>query len=689
MFSTLSFSLCSLCSLWLKKDIPRHREIDSTMKKRTFRILFGFIVGLVVSCSFGYLVSVRGQLSERPGHSISHPIKSPKDLSGLSLKNPRIRIIHTKDPTKIGGSMYLQQVDPWLGYQWGRSLTQRNFRERDGVYGHAGKLDGLLLPDGSTRMMDRSHTNSCGTCHNVPYRDAGAGITIAKNGGSGRNTPHMFGAGLVEMIGLQMRLQALAIADSNRDGWISFEEAKNKHCVIHNLPLYPIVKGERVSIHHGRFDDADNDGYPDLNPIFYPIFVDIEGKRIADAKSLNASGVAGYTIEVQAFGFGHLYDPLRPPVPTTIRAFSATPFDIHSGLQACDPITFTDSAKRDGCALVSNAGAQQFVTAAGKDRATTTNAKGISLDDPDMDGYCEEISCGDLDMVEWYLLNHPVPTRGKRTADVIAGEKLFGNIGCAQCHVADWHLHAHNPAGKHYTDRFDGDRRFFDLQVVFNEATDRLEGKLVSLSTRKGKQIQPNRKAYTVRGIYSDFKYHDVGEAFYQEQFDGTIIKQWKTAPLWGVATTGPYGHDGASLSLDAVIKRHGGEALTSRQAYAKLSGFEQYQVQAFLRSLVLYQTDQLPCDINNDGKIDKHFMVQGVDTGPERFNPEWLFKIPGKMEGPIRNVKGESIVSHALTNVPEAYGLTLPYLRDSDGDGFPDRMDVAPLVPGFRDGKR
>ena len=28
--------------------------------------------------------------------------------------------------------------------------------------------------------------------------------------------------------------------------------------------------------------------------------------------------------------------------------------------------------------------------------------------------------------------------------------------------------------------------------------------------------------------------------------------------------------------------------------------------------------------------------MVQGMDTGLERFNPEWLFSVPGKIEGPI-----------------------------------------------------
>ena len=70
------------------------------------------------------------QLGERPGNSHDDPIDMPHDLTGLSIKNPRIRIVHTTDPNKAGGSMYLQQVDPWLGYKWGWSLTQREFRER-------------------------------------------------------------------------------------------------------------------------------------------------------------------------------------------------------------------------------------------------------------------------------------------------------------------------------------------------------------------------------------------------------------------------------------------------------------------------------------------------------------------------------------------------------------------------------
>src|SRR5207249_7228006 len=103
---------------------------------------------------------------------------------------------------------------------------------------------------------------------------------------------------------------------------------------------------------------------------------------------------------------------------------------------------------------------------------------------------------------------------------------------------------------------------------------------------KKGKRWLPRRQSATIRGIYSDFKYHDVGPDFYQMQFDGSVIKSFRTTPLWGVGTTAPYGHDGASLDLDAVVRRHGGEALAARKAYTALSEDERRQVIAFLQSL-------------------------------------------------------------------------------------------------------
>ena len=104
-------------------------------------LIVGFCLGIAVSTFFGHVFWVGAQQTFRPGCSVDHPIDVPKDLSGLSIKNPRIRIVHTTDPELDGGSMYLQTVDPWLGYAWGRSLFQFNFRERDGVFGEAGKLD--------------------------------------------------------------------------------------------------------------------------------------------------------------------------------------------------------------------------------------------------------------------------------------------------------------------------------------------------------------------------------------------------------------------------------------------------------------------------------------------------------------------------------------------------------------------
>src|SRR5262249_17422069 len=98
-------------------------------------------------------------------------------------------------------------------------------------------------------------------------------------------------------------------------------------------------------------------------------------------------------------------------------------------------------------------------------------------------------------------------------------------------------------------------------------------------------------------------------------------------------------------------------------------------------------QTDQLPCDMNGDGKIDAHYKVQGVDTGLERFNVEWLFKVPVKIEGPIRNGQGAKIVSYQPVNLRAAYGLDLHVPPDRHGHGFPDVIGPEPQIRGYKNG--
>jgi Di-haem oxidoreductase, putative peroxidase len=58
---------------------------------------------------------------------------------------------------------------------------------------------------------------------------------------------------------------------------------------------------------------------------------------------------------------------------------------------------------------------------------------------------------------------------------------------------------------------------------------------------------------------------------------------------LWGVGTTGLYGHDGRSHDLTTVILRHGGEAQRERDKFAALSKSDMEDVLEFLGSLILF----------------------------------------------------------------------------------------------------
>lgn len=577
--------------------------------------------------------------SQRPGGAGSDPLEQPRDLSGRSVKTPRVRAIHGR--TLPGSSGWLMEHDPWLAYQRGRDLALREFSRFEGAFGDTGRLGGKTLDDGATPMMSRDNINSCGGCHNVPWRDMGAGITIAKNSGSGRNTPHIFGGGETEMIGEEIRRQLLAQVDRNGNGCIELSEASGPATVRPTGPDGPVLD-------FGRFDDADGDGRPDLNPVVFVWYLDARGKRIAWARDLKEPGVAGYGIEVQVFGHGQRDRIGHGGLGSTLRHLGSQAWDMHSGLQAHDPTSSTEP-NDDGICGVSLVGARQFFSSFTRDIGAVCTASGISLDDPDRDGVVEEISEGDLDLLEFFLLNHPAPGRQSGWG-VEEGQKRFVQIGCTECHVSDWQVN--------------NDRRFFELQVADGK------GALRRL---------PGHGSAMFRGVFSDFRHHDMGEDFCEMQYDGSTMRRFRTTPLWGVGSTAPYGHDGADLSLDSVIRRHGGEAAGSRDAYMALTPPERLELQAFLSSLVLYSTERLPCDINGDGRIDDHFMVAGQDTGREVFNPEWLFRTPGQIEGEVVAADGATVVSHALVNLEKAYGMLLPGLRDENGDGFPDVLQRGP----------
>ncbi len=579
--------------------------------------------------------------SQRPGGASSDPLEQPRDLTGRSVKTARVRAIHgTSLP---GSSGWLMEHDPYLAYQMGRDLGIREFGRADGAFGDAGRLGGKVLDDQCTPIMSRDHINSCVACHNVPWRDMGAGITIQKNASSGRNTPHCFGGGMVEMIGQEIRSQLLAQADSNGNGWIELSEAHGA-AIVHPVP------GEDLD--YGNFGDLDGDGRPDLNRIVYICYLDSQGKRVPWARNLRDPGVGGYNLEVQVFGHGQRDRIGHGGLSSTLRAVSSNAWDMHSGLQACDPTASRES--EHGLTQRSLAGCTQFFTGFTRDCGTRRSATGVSLDDPDRDGVFEEISEGDMDLLEFSLLNHPAPAE-KIDSDFLQGQKYFQQVGCLECHRSSWNVSQ--------------DRRFFEIRTHYEKGV--LTGSL--------RRLQGGPGHFT--GIYSDFRRHDLGSDFHEVQYDGSRNRSFRTSPLWGVASTGPYGHDGASLSLEEVIERHGGEALNARQAYQALDDAERARLLHFLRGLTLYSTETLPCDVDGDGKIAEHFLVAGQDTGRECFNPEWLFRHPGKIEGLVE--MDGPLISKALTNLREAYQLRLPGLRDDDHDGFPDILQMSKWTIG------
>lgn len=98
-------------------------------------------------------------------------------------------------------------------------------------------------------------------------------------------------------------------------------------------------------------------------------------------------------------------------------------------------------------------------------------------------------------------------------------------------------------------------------------------------------------------GIYSDLMLHSltskISDGYTHEILVEVAVPdthpkpdEWRTAPLWGVADSAPYFHDGATGTLHGAILRHEGDALAVTKAYKNLPPSDQEAVVAFLKTL-------------------------------------------------------------------------------------------------------
>ncbi|HEY7915206.1 MAG TPA: di-heme oxidoredictase family protein [Blastocatellia bacterium] len=86
---------------------------------------------------------------------------------------------------------------------------------------------------------------------------------------------------------------------------------------------------------------------------------------------------------------------------------------------------------------------------------------------------------------------------------------------------------------------------------------------------------------------YGDYLLHDVGtgDGIVQNGPVSTRNKM-RTAPLWGLRTRSRYMHDGASLTVEEAILRHGGQAAAVTEKFRSLSRKKKNRLLAFLDSL-------------------------------------------------------------------------------------------------------
>lgn len=158
---------------------------------------------------------------------------------------------------------------------------------------------------------------------------------------------------------------------------------------------------------------------------------------------------------------------------------------------------------------------------------------GTTADDDDAAD--PEISVQDIEDLAFFMkMLAPPPRSSIEPALEDEGEIIFSDIGCAACHV---------PA----------------------------------LQDADGNDVP----------LYSDLLLHDVTPSYFLGIEDGDAsMREFRTPPLWGLATTAPYMHDGSAATVEEAILQHASEAQAARNTYLDLPPALQRALLAFLESL-------------------------------------------------------------------------------------------------------
>ncbi len=458
--------------------------------------------------------------------------------------------------TTQGSSLYVINRDPFRAIRRGRQLFQRKFLPSQGFSGRDRSGNIQLDPSIGAGIVD-----SCAGCHGRPRGAAGFGGDVFTRPDS-RDAPHLFGLGLQEMLADEMT------AD---------------------------LRAQRAALAVGQTAQLSSKG------------ISFGSITRTGATTFNTANVVGVNPDLRVRPF------FAQGGTISIREFLVGAFNAEMGIQSFDPDLAAAAVNRQRVVTPSGMVLDGALDAIEAPPVTSAGTDG------DGDGIANELPVSLVDFEEFYLLHyfkaatHVTPGRA---TEVNNGRALFTSIGCASCHTPSLTINR--------------DRRIADVETNFNEAQGNPLNRLFAVAsafpftiddpppdppilTFANNPAFPQSaaqapRAFVVNNFFADLKRHDLGPNFYERNFDGTVQQKFMTEPLWGVATTPPYGHDGRTHSLEDVILRHGGEAQASRNSFNNLSQANKNQVISFLDSLVLFGPDDTASNLS------------GINTGAANY---------------------------------------------------------------------
>lgn len=207
--------------------------------------------------------------------------------------------------------------------------------------------------------------------------------------------------------------------------------------------------------------------------------------------------------------------------------------------------------------------------------------------DFDEDGVIDELSVGDITAATLFQAALPIPKQvlpldGRERLKIRRGETLFGEVGCATCHIPRIILNRPiyqepNPFNP------PGNLRPQDVTRVFTFDLTR-QG--------LGNRLERWIGGRAVVRAFTDLKRHkmtDAGDTFFDNERvpqAGVPTDTYLTRKLWDCGSSAPFGHRGDCSTMGEAIMHHAGDARSSRDQFMLLNATDQEAIMVFLMSL-------------------------------------------------------------------------------------------------------